>query len=93
MSISLIYSGPHDEVEVPDAPGVVAQRDVPVDVPEEVAKRLTEQSTWTRAETKKAREARGQAEREQAEEDSAAETAAADARLKVRKARETKGRR
>ena len=42
----LVYSGPHTAVEVPDA-GIVAERDVPVDVPADVAKSLLEQSTWT----------------------------------------------
>ena len=50
-NISLIYAGPHAEVEVPDA-GVVVKRDVPVEVPEEVAKRLLDQDTWNRAEAK-----------------------------------------
>lgn len=42
---SLIYSGAHDAVEVPDA-GIVAHRDVPVDVADEVAESLLAQSTW-----------------------------------------------
>lgn len=43
---SVQYDGPHAEVEVPDA-GIVAQRGVPVEVDEAVAKRLLEQETWS----------------------------------------------
>lgn len=47
-TVSLIYEGPHAEVEVPDAGAdVKALRGVPVDVPEEVAKRLLKQDTWS----------------------------------------------
>lgn len=83
--MQLVYSGAHDEVEVPDA-GIVAQRGVPVEVEDEVAKRLLEQDTWARAgkpETAEQRKARVQAEKDQAEQDRAAEQAADEARAKV----------
>lgn len=50
----LVYSGAHDEVEVPDA-GIVAQRGVPVEVKDEaVGRRLLEQDIWARAGSKAA---------------------------------------
>lgn len=42
----LVYNGPHAAVEVPAA-GIVAERGVPVDVPDAAAKSLLEQDTWT----------------------------------------------
>ena len=45
------YHGPHDGVEVPLADGRVieAMHGTPVDVPEELAKSLLQQSTWREA--------------------------------------------
>lgn len=45
--MKLIYGGPIDEVEVPDA-GIVATRGEPVEVPDDVAARLLEQDTWSK---------------------------------------------
>jgi len=50
---SVVYIGAHAEVEVPDGE-FVAQRDVPVDVPEHIAKRLLEQSECWKLATPKA---------------------------------------
>lgn len=47
--MKLIYVGVHDAVEVPDA-DLVAERDVPVDVSDDVALRLLEQrENWAKA--------------------------------------------
>jgi hypothetical protein len=64
---AVIYVGPHDEVEPSDAPGVLAQRDVPVKVgdeygqiPADVAMRLLEQrDNWAIAPGGKATTAKG----------------------------------
>lgn len=47
--MKLVYSGAHDAVEPADVPGVVAVRGKEVDIPDEVAKRLLEQDTWSEA--------------------------------------------
>lgn len=45
----LIYVGPHDAVEVPLA-GIVAEREKPVDVPDDEALKLLEQrENWAKA--------------------------------------------
>ena len=46
----LVYEGPHDAVEVPDAE-LICVRGEPIEVPEDVAKRLLHQHTWIRSET------------------------------------------
>lgn len=51
--MKLIYGGPIDEVEVPDA-GIVAARGEPVEVPDDVAARLLEQDTWSEVGGKRA---------------------------------------
>jgi hypothetical protein len=49
MSKSLVYDGPHAEVEVPEA-GIEAVQGEPVEVQDDaVAKRLLEQDTWSEA--------------------------------------------
>jgi len=61
--VKLIYNGPHDavEVELPDGSYVQTVNGAPVEFPEEVAKSLLEQSTWSQAKpettTKKAQKA------------------------------------
>lgn len=46
--------GTHDAVEVPDA-GIIAERDVPVEVADEVAVRLLEQrDNWAKSKDAKA---------------------------------------
>jgi hypothetical protein len=57
------YEGPHDVVEVPAAgEGFTAERGKPVDVPDDVAKALLEQDTWTeaRAEGRRAKAKEGE---------------------------------
>lgn len=62
-AVKLIYIGPHDavEVELPDGSYVQTVNGEPVEFPEEVAKSLLQQSTWSRAKaettTKKAQKA------------------------------------
>ena len=62
-AVKLIYIGPHAavEVELPDGSYVQTVNGEPVEFPEEVAKSLLEQSTWSRAKaettTKKAQKA------------------------------------
>ena len=46
--MKIVYGGPIDEVEVPEA-GAVARRGEPVEIDDEIAKRLLEQDTWTAA--------------------------------------------
>lgn len=41
--MQLVYTGIHQQVEIADVPGVTATRGEPVDIPDEVAKRLLEQ--------------------------------------------------
>jgi hypothetical protein len=82
-TVSVVYIGAHAEVEVPDGE-FVAQRDVPVDVPEDIATRLLEQEAcWQRAESDAQREARERQEKDAAEQEAAAEKAAEAARQKV----------
>lgn len=50
--MKLIYDGPHDLVDVPDAM-LTAEKGKAMDVPDEVAKRLLEQDTWRKADKKK----------------------------------------
>lgn len=40
------WQGPSPLQSVPDA-GIVAERDVPVDVPDEIGRRLLDQATWS----------------------------------------------
>lgn len=51
MLIPVVYDGPFEAVEVPEA-GIVAERGKPVDVDEEIAARLLEQDTWREAKPK-----------------------------------------
>lgn len=45
----IVYTGPFAAVDVPSL-GITAQRDVPIEVPDEPAARLLEQSTiWAKA--------------------------------------------
>jgi hypothetical protein len=61
--VKLIYNGPHDavEVELPDGSLVQTVSGEPAEFPEEVAKSLLQQSTWSQAKaettTKKAQKA------------------------------------
>jgi hypothetical protein len=61
--VKLIYSGPHDavEVELPNGSYVQTVNGEPVEFPEEVAKSLLMQATWSKASpettTKKAQKA------------------------------------
>jgi hypothetical protein len=59
--MKLIYEGPHDTVEVPSA-GITAERGQAVDVPDDVAKALLEQDTWTeaRSESRRAKAKEGE---------------------------------
>lgn len=50
---TLVYSGPHDAVVVPDAGELIAVRDVPTEVPNAVAEGLLKQDTWAEAEPAK----------------------------------------
>jgi hypothetical protein len=60
----VVYEGPHEAVEVPDlAPfvgtdefpdlGLVIERGVPTDVPDEIGKALLDQDTWRAGPTNK----------------------------------------
>lgn len=51
--MEVIYSGVHAEVEIPGA-GVIAERDVPVNVPDRVAEGLLAQDCWSAAKPAKA---------------------------------------
>jgi hypothetical protein len=52
----VIYDGPIDRVEIPmrKTPPIVAERGVPVDVPDEIGTSLIRQATWTKAAPAKA---------------------------------------
>jgi hypothetical protein len=50
--VKLIYEGPIDEVEVPDA-GVVARRGEPVEIDDDLARLLLKQDTWAEAPAEK----------------------------------------
>lgn len=59
--MKLVYEGPIDVVEVPSA-GITAERGQPVEIPDEVAKGLLVQDTWTeaRAESRRAKAKEGE---------------------------------
>lgn len=58
--MELVYSGPHDSVELGDAPGIDVKRGKPVHIPDAVAKRLLQQDTWAEARPRKADRKSGQ---------------------------------
>ena len=45
--MEVVYIGPHEAVDVPEAGNAVARRGVPIEVDEAVAKRLLKQDTWS----------------------------------------------
>lgn len=52
-----VYTGPHDEVDIPSL-GLTVKRGEPIDVEPDVAKSLDEQpDTWAKPNTKAAKEA------------------------------------
>ena len=46
--MKVVYDGPFDEVEILET-GQVAKRGEPLDVADELGKRLVEQGVWTRS--------------------------------------------
>jgi len=50
--MKVVYSGAHPEVFLAETDQDI-ERGVPTDVPDEIAKRLIEQSTWSEAKTPK----------------------------------------
>jgi hypothetical protein len=63
--VRITYIGPSDAVEIPDPP-LLAVRGEPVEVPDELAKRLLEQSCWTAAsESKPAAAAKSAAQKKE----------------------------
>jgi hypothetical protein len=52
--MQVVYNGAHPEVVVDElSQEIVIKRGTPVDVPDDLGKRLIEQSTWEQAQAKK----------------------------------------